>query len=681
MPATPSRRRLLQRLTIGGSLLLAGCGQSDSTPSTDNPGASGQTFRAPTGNDPAKTSFYIGGKKIQNTAYAPVVKEPASWKLRRFLMEPGVWISGSFAPSPATQIHYNWIEKPMEISPTEVTISIRDDARWSDGHPVTGKDLAYLPLRRTLARGGILPLYASESEGEPHRVEYAFDKFQVRYKSVTYRSSPGYFEDFWDIAIAFWLGTHFFPTFSPTHIEPFESYADGIIEMARRAKAGEIHPWYIKSDGKPDPGGESLVEEHLTKTKYVHKFAKPENVLSTGPWHLTEMRGPEFIFEPNSHHRYADELNFESFTFAHTESADRQRAALNAGRLDYGSSGVTPKSVVDAFPDNFKEVLIPGGGNQLQMNFNHPALATREVRQAIMYALDHEAIAKNIHESIAEPVNTPGGDAWKATEYVSQDWIDENLITYPQNRERAAQLMRAAGYSKSGGQWVGVSGEPFTLTLPARSSPPRWEPTVAHQLSEFGIDTTVSTLDGTAFENRRKKGEFNIWPSGGGLTGNASGILNIWFLGATKDPYMIYPNEQYKSGEFTGNGVPKPRSKERYSVFTINAPPVGEPDSPLQEYPTGVWGLSHSTNPSQAEFQRRVKLSMWLANWFLPTIPINKQHSQRFIDAANWDWPTDSASWESFVSGDLRPMEEVLRNWQLKANPANPKEGTTVGEN
>lgn len=630
--------------------------------------------------DPAKTSFYMGTNKLLNTAYAPVVKEPASWRLRRFLKESGVWVSGSLAPSPETQIQYNWIEEPIEISPTKVTFRIRDDARWSDGHPVTGKDLAYIPLQRSLKRWALLPLYAPKSEGEPQGVLYAFDDFYVRDKSVTYRSSPGYFADFWDISIAFNLGTLFFPVFFATHVEPFDSFADGIIEMARKAQAGEIHPWYIKSDRNRNSGVGSLVKEHLTETKYVHKFAKPENVLATGPWDLAEMRGTEFIFEPNPHHRHADEINFDSFTFEYMESADLQRAALDSGRLDYGSPGVTPNSVVDAFPDHIEEVLIPGGGNDLRLNFDHPALGTREVREAIMYALDHEAIAKNIHESIAEPVNTPGGDSWKASEYVSQNWIDENLTTYSQNLELAAQRMTAAGYSKAGDQWFGANGEPFTLTLPTASSTPRWEPTVSSQLSEFGIDTTVHTLNGNAFETRRERGEFDIWPSAGDLTGNTGGILNLWFSGATEGPFMIYPDEQYETGEFTDNGIPQPRTKDRYSVFTINAPPVGKPDGKLEGYPTGVWGLSHWTDPTRAEYRRRVKVSMWLANWFLPTIPLNKQHSQRFIDAANWDWPTDSASWKSFVSGDLRPMEEILRHWGLRANPTDREEGTSVAD-
>lgn len=292
IPTTPSRRRLLQTMSIGGSVLIAGCGQNDPPTPTSTTGGHSQTFRAPTRNDPAKTSFYRGGGMLQNTAYAGVVKEPASFNLRRFLRESGVWISGRLVPGPNKQIQYNWMKKPIKITPTEVTFRIRDDAKWSDGHPITGKDLAFIPIALTLRQYFSPPMYSPETTDEPERVRFAFDDFEIEEKSVTYRSSAGHFERFWDLNIAFNLGTVFFPTLSPTHIEPFDAYADAVIETARRAQAGEIHPWYKRGYG--DPHRDSLIQEYLAHPEYVKKFSKPENVLSTGPWNLVDLRETDF---------------------------------------------------------------------------------------------------------------------------------------------------------------------------------------------------------------------------------------------------------------------------------------------------------------------------------------------------------------------------------------------------
>lgn len=698
-PLIHSRRRLLETLTAGGSLLLAGCGGSESTTPTatasggptpttgtstdDLSQVQGQTLRAPTRQDPKKTAFYGWGlvSTLQDTAYATVVKEPASYSLRRFLRQSGVWLDGRLGgPRPDAEIQYTWIKEPIEITPTEVTITIREDATWSDGHPITGRDLALRPLEGSLTEY-LLPAYAPDTDAEPILPNLAFDDFEIGDRSVTYRSSDGYFEQFVDTGIALWLGP-IYPSLSPTHLAPFDTYADAVIETARRAQAGEIYPWYKRSLG--DPHKESLIREHLGEAKYVRKFSKPENVLATGTWDLVALDGTDFVFEPNPHHPRVDAINFETVRFEFTRGTQRQRAALKADRFDFSSAGTTPQAVVESFPDHIETIRIPGGlhtGNELAINHDHPALGNRAVRLALMYALDQPTIAENIHPSVAVPVETPGGACWNATDYVSQKWLDGNLATYPQDREKATRLMRDAGYTREGQQWVDGEGEALALTLPTPSDTPTWEPTVASQLNEFGIPTTVQTLDGTVFGTRRDAGEFAIWPSSAATSVSlALHTLFVWENAATNpDKYGIYPSEQFETGEFSTNGTPLPRTQERYRVFTIRAPPIGQPDGPFQEYHPAALNLSLETL-SQQEVRHRVKIGMWLANWYLPKVPINKQYVQHFIDAAHWLWPIDTTSWQSFTEGDYRVPKEVLGDLPLRANPDNPEEGASVGE-
>lgn len=691
------RRQLLQTLATGGALGLAGCSGTDTTtPSdtasggltsteeatTDRQHVRGQTFRMPTRQDPAKTSFFRGGHTLQKTAYAVIAKEPASYSLRVFLRPPGVWTNGQLVNplglDGEAPLQYSWLEN-IDVTPTEVTTSIRADARWSDGHPITGTDIAVPPIERTLRKYfAPPPAYAPgpqyeaapDTPDQPPLVLGAFDDFEISDKSVTYRSSAGYFDQFYEKNIALWFGP-IYPPLSPTHIAPFDTYADAVIETARRAQAGDIYPWYERGFG--DPTRQSLIEEHLADTKYVRKFANPENVLALGAWDLAAFDGTDFVFEPNPHHRHADTINFETVRFEFTRGTQRLRAAVKADRLDFGMLGTTPQGVVESFPDSIEILRVPGGlhtGNELQINFDHPALGTREVRLAIMYALDQATIANNIHPSVAVPITTPGGDSWHATTYASQEWIDETLTTYPQDRERAANLMREAGYAWDGRQWIDADGEPLALTLPTASSPPTWEPTVANQLTEFGIDTTVRTLDGNVFAQRRDEGEFAVWAA------SKSAIMGIWRNAATSpDKYGIYPDEQFETGKFSDNGTPIPRTEDRWRVFTIQAPPVGQPDGPLQEYHPAALALLRETNPPAEEFRRRMKIGMWLVNWFLPTIPINKQYIQHFIDRVHWMWPTDTLLWKNFTNGLSLSTKGMVGDLELRANPDNPEEG------
>lgn len=666
-----SRRQLLQTLTLGGTSVLAGCELSGGTdnPTTlgrDTPSASDHTLRIPVSeNVPNKVSFYGRLADLEST-FATVAKESASVPF----MEPGIWTDQYFVPT--GKIFYNWIEKPIKVTSTKITVSIRDDATWSDGHQITPKDIAVKPLQWTLRK--LFPQFYSPARQDKPRFPWdAVDDFEISDQTITYTSSQGHFGLFWD-----WSNRLFFGgvvNVVPTHIEPYTAYADAVLETARRAFSGEIEPQKV---GSGDPYKASLVDEHLAGREYVLKFTEPKHVLSTGAWNLVEIRGSRaFVFEKNPHHRNADILNFETLIAEYTSSSQRKHAALKADRLDYGS-GFTPKTVAESFPDYITQVRTPGKGTALGLNFIHPAFSKRPVRKALMYALDHEAIANNIHQSTAIPFTTPGGDCWDATDYVSQAWIDENLTTYDQDRARASTLMQQAGYSIDGGQWTGPDGEVLTLSLVTSSGTPRMEPSVASQLSEFGIHTSVRTItDDQAFDERLKRGEFPFWANEdvASATRFAHLALLIW-QNAAQDPqqYDIYPAKQFEDGSYSLDGDPIPYTEDRYDTFTIEAPPIGQPDGPLQNYHPASLALYPSTNPSEAEFRRRVKTGLWLTNWFLPTLPITKTYNQHFIDDAHWMWPRDSPRWTVFTDVGTGSIKAMIASGTIRANPDNPED-------
>lgn len=693
-PVGQSRRRFLHALSGGSAVALAGCGlfQPESSTGTRRGTSTTQTFRAPIGQNPAKTSVYLPHSYVQSleTAFASVVKENAGGRLQRFLREDGVWTDGLWA---GADVHYTWLEAPIEITPTEVTITIRDDGRWSDGHRITGTDVALGPLTEHL-RKYYPPYYADDEPGDPTDVYGAFDDVEITETSVTYRSSPGHFDAFWDWTIRTELANSFGFTarsLMPTHLEPYEGYANALIEAVTIAQNGDIDPWKNTQPWEQNTAAtkQSLLETHFEHTKYVERFANPENVLATGAWDLVEFRGSEaFVFEKNPHHRNADAIDFETLVLEYTASDRRAQAALKANRLDYAAPGATPEAVVDALPATFTQLLIPGSlysGNELGLDFTHPALETRAVRQAIMFSLDHKVIANNIHQSAAKPVTTPGGDCWDATEYVNQKWIDRNLTTYGTDRDRAASLMREAGYTRDGGQWVDSEGVSLSLTLPTKSNTPRWEQTVANQLTEFGIQTSVQTMSQTDFSNRRNSGAFDIWPTIlKSATNLASATLFTWYYaaiqGRTYGIRGVYPEEQFRSGEFSRTGAPVPRTEDRWRAFSIEAPPVGNPDGDLQTYHPSALSLWLFTNPPEPEFRQRIKTGLWLANWFLPTIPINKTMTQQFIDDTHWSWPTGTPSWTAFTAGDPRTATGILASGAIRTNP-NTTEQTDIGTN
>lgn len=688
-PVTQSRRRYLQALGSGGIILLSGCGKFGtnhrSTP-TDfdtrngetSPNLINQTFRAPVDQNPEHTSFYTVGSSHLQSSFAVTSKEPASGRLNGIIREPGVWTEERWVGG---NTHYTWLDD-ITITPTEVTVTIRDDAAWSDGHPITGSDVA-ASVMAAYIRNHFPPYYANEENDKPTLPYGAIDSFDIQDKSVIYRSSPGYFEGFWNTSVerAFGAGNPGGRAI-PTHIKPYSDFADAVFENAHRAIQGEINPWEGWKDPiktPDDPYKTSLVKKYLAKEgKYVLKFSDPKHVISTSAWDLVKLDGPEAVFEPNPYHRNAEKINYDRFILEHSPSEKRTRAALAANRFDYAAPGPTPQTIVESLPDAIAHLQISGGrgtGNELRLNFDHPALGDRRVRMAIMYALDQSAIANNIHQTTALPVTTPGGDCWDATDYVSKEWINQNFTTYTQDQEKAASLMRAAGYSMDGGQWIDANGEPISLPLATPNGTPLWEPTVASQLTDFGIQTAVKTLSERVFGTRVDNGELPMWADSGTATSTASQALVFWYIVVINPGvYGIYPREQFEIGKFSNRGRPIPRTKERYDAFTIMAPPIGHPDGPLQEYHPSSLSLFIFNNPPEAEYRRRVKTAMWLTNWFLPTIPINKTLEQHFIDDAHWQWPTDTTSWQAFNGNGQRSIDGIFASGTIRANPDNPEQ-------
>lgn len=702
--ATPSRRRLLSHLAAGGSVLLAGCGLQEANPlagpgdqgPTSSPGGSttgsstlvDQTFRAPIGQDPTKTSVYVTQLLIgyiHQSTFARFATENASVQLQRFLKEPGVWADGLW---PGSEVQYTWIDEPITVTPTEVTVEIRDDAHWSDGHRITGRDVALDPLQRHI-RTGLPPYYATEGDREPAQIFEAIDDFDISEQSVTYRSSGGHFDSFWDLTVRLRLASfnQFTgnPRFLPTHVEPFSAYADAIFATARRAQAGQIDPWKRNKPWaeSPDPDLKSLARKYLGKPEYVETFSEPTNVLATGAWTPVEFEGTEFRFEPNPHHPRAEAINFDSVVLEFAQSESRTRAALKADRFDYAAPDTTPQSVVDSLPAGIEQLRVPGGlgtGFELGLNFDSPPLGSRPARAAIAHALDQSAIATNVHRTVTEPITTPGGDCWNVTDYVSEEWIDRNLLTYDHDTDRAAELMGEAGFTREDGRWIDTDtdtdadGEALSLTMATPDSTPRAEPTVASQLSEFGLQTSVQTLNGSTFSERVGRGRVPLWPMAVNATNLAAATLLLWFYApGNHDKYGIYPDEQFETGEFSESGDPRPLTETRWSEFTIEAPPVGEPEGGLREYHPSALSLFLVTNPPEPEFRRRVKTGLWLANWFLPTIPIYRTREQHFVDSEHWDWPRKSKGWQTVTAGGPRTAGDLLTHGSVRANPDSPE--------
>lgn len=147
-----------------------------------------------------------------------------------------------------------------------------------------------------------------------------------------------------------------------------------------------------------------------------------------------------------------DKVIFQTFS-----NPDAMVAALQQGQLDAAQGfPAGSASALEADPDievvagqqgGFDEIAINGGAAEGQP---HPALLDLEVRRAINFAIDKEAVIEDLWFGLADPLETvsPGADPSKWV----PDIPDDQAFTY--DVARANQILDDAGYADTDGDGV-----------------------------------------------------------------------------------------------------------------------------------------------------------------------------------------------------------------------------------
>lgn len=679
-----------------------------STPEPDPDEHVDQTLRLPTPNNPEEMHFaYQIGNGVNSQYSAPGDVYSAT-------MEPGVFgrfFNSLYWPNDADNV-INHLYEDVTVDDFQIEVKIRDDATWSDGEPVRAKDAV-----------GTHAIWKEAPNWQPKPTETRFHIGALgRYEmpdgpdGKRYRFMPpdtqawedfGGFAPYGEGEIMARLGgtggvyqMRAGPAF-PTHLDTYEPLVDRAIEL-----------W----DNQSEEVEGTLVVELTNEFGWgeeIHEATRdPENIVTHGPWQVAELRGAqEVVLEPNEHSRLSEEINYNQVIFEYNEEPARERAGIQAERLDYAQLTASPEEV-EAIPDQYGQQLSPDRAGY-SFGIDHNSLfSDRRVRQAFLYALDKEAIANNIHPDTAEPVTKPGYDMWGASDLISEEWAEENLIDYSQDVEKAASLMREAGFEKQNGVWQ-KDGEPFEYTVAVNRDTPVMETTVESQLDEFGISLSLQTLDESQFISRVRgsnentyideeyggSGDFRIWSGPLGYTvadrcaGTFRQLWHWWWWGVANARrtrrFNFFDHETQEEGldQYASNGWVR-GNYPLWEDWTIEMPSeFGDPDSELEAFNPGyTWG-SVRTGPKtfSSEFEDNdlynppdggsieyfAKKFAWLHNWYVPVLPIAQDQSQHFRNEENWIWNVGSGMSQYFGLGwnddELAGMNRIV------ADPDNPK--------
>lgn len=291
-----------------------------------------------------------------------------------------------------------------------VTYTIRMDARWGDGVPITTKDVLFTWEVGRNPKSGV-------ADGELYRrilsIDAKDDKtFTMHFDRVTYDYNA--INDF------------------------------------------DVLPEHIERDAFSDPA------RYRVRTHYDTDSTNPG--LWFGPYRIVKKEpGSQIVLEPNPTW-WGRKPAFKRIVVRVVENTAAMEANLLSGSIDMvaGELGLSLDQAI-AFERrhgrNFTILYKPSlVYEHLDVDLDNPILKDKRVRQALLLALDRDVINTQIY----------GGRQPPAATFVSPlDWVfDPDIKPVKQNTAKAKRLLDEAGWRMGpDGVRVNAKGEPLTLDL------------------------------------------------------------------------------------------------------------------------------------------------------------------------------------------------------------------------
>ena len=292
-------------------------------------------------------------------------------------------------PVPALATHY-------EISSDGKTyiFHLRKNGKWSNGDPVTAHD--FVSSWRRVADPKTASQYAFViyfiRNGEEINTGKVTDLTKLGVKAV----------DDYTLAVTLSKPTPFFPsilcfpTLRPVHQKTVETYGD--------------------------------------------QSTRPENIVSNGPFILTEwIPYKHLLMKPNPHYWDRKNVKLETVKFLPIDDQEMALKRFLNGEIHYVRD--VPSLKVPMLEKNEEFVKAPQLANFfLLVNVNRPQFKDKRVRQALMMAIDRQKIVDVIHVGKVMSSFTPPGTAG----YQPPEGL-------PFNPERAKALLAEAGFPEGKG--------------------------------------------------------------------------------------------------------------------------------------------------------------------------------------------------------------------------------------
>lgn len=340
------------------------------------------------------------------------------------------------------------------------TFTLRDDAKWSDGEPVTAENFVY-SWRRSVdpATGSdynyMLDMVANANEIMAGEV----DPSELGVRAVDEKT----FEVTLAVATSYFLEIAAFPTTYPLREDIISANPD---------------TW----------------------------ATEPDYYIGNGPYILESWEHQsKMIFVQNEQYYDVDKLGPDKIIFNLYEDQNTILAAFKNGEILFGDD--LPSEEIEAMTGNGLEISGQLGTYFLAIQTQQEEFQDARVRQALALAIDRDFIVESVAKGGQQPADTfvPTGLSDANTEEEFHDnaepWYD--LDDYEGNVAKAQQLLADAGYPNG-------EGFPSIELMHNPGHEAIMEAVQNMWAQELGLNVTISTQDWNVFIDTRNAGEYQV---------------------------------------------------------------------------------------------------------------------------------------------------------------------------
>lgn len=617
-PSGRTRTRLRSVVGVLASVVLIGTltqACSNSPSSNSNSGSS---------SDPGKTAFRIGtvawASSISNNPYSP---NPLPYynSVQLSLGAVSDW------DRPGDNPYYPELASSWTVAKHSVSFDLRPTAKWSNGQPLTTKDVVTSLLAAGADYNSMWAAITSVSTPSAHKVVVNLQSWAVPQTALLHL-----------LQVVIVPDSEYGPLIpaglSQTLVTYWKTY-------------NILHPTSSSIDNSANsPEGKVLASASSKLVKF-----SPKDLLGTGPYTLKSANVSGVLYQKWDGWWDAAKIT-APYIQVYPMSDSTQYGALISGSIEFENDTqfADPQVTNMNKSGNSHYVFIPSPVQQesLVFNFAHYPFNLLAVRQALAYVIDRQDLVKRDMggDLVQDPAEeTPDGINYSlAKQYLTPAQFAK-LNPYSHDTAKAESLLTGAGFTKKDGSWYTPKGDLFSFTISEPAQSAQFDEDgliIAGYLKDFGVKVDVQNVDQATYATKMLAGDFAVsedymdWGQGSPMADFAAGF------GQAAPPSYNYPISYSGSGPCKcaigiGPTADVPGLGTVNIASELNREVNQEPPATWSKY---VWAWAQWVNQN------------------LPILPMyNNAFHEAYASARYTNYPPDSAKWLwTGLSGASQPV-------------------------